>query len=127
LTTSQKIGRAGLFFPFALAASPGPAGGAVVRAVVGIARDFGLDLDNIVDEHRRDSHRGCIEDADRRRMQANMIGRSVPQPPFSKTSGASTPRRETGTYRAGGGKAFVSQETNRQSITQAKKRRPYWK
>jgi hypothetical protein len=103
----------------------GPAGGAVVRAVVGIARDFGLNLDAVVDEYRKASHRGCIESAEQRRMQAHMIGRSVPQPPFSRTG--SGPRKETGTYRAAGGRAYSVSQDARQSITQPKKRRPYWK
>src|ERR671921_2020950 len=46
----------------------GPQGGATVRAVVGLVRDRGLDIGQVVDGRRRDFHRGCLEDAQDARM-----------------------------------------------------------
>jgi len=72
----------------------GPGGGATVRAVYELARDWGLDIHTIVDEHRKPHHHGALEDAQRARMQANIVGRSVPEPPFPQPGGSRTP----GTY-----------------------------
>jgi hypothetical protein len=62
----------------------GPGGGATVRAVYGLARDWGLDIETIVDAHRKPHHRGALEDAQRARLRADMVGRSVPEPPFKR-------------------------------------------
>jgi hypothetical protein len=70
----------------------GPGGGATVRAVYGLARDWGLDINAIVDAHRKAHHRGALEDAEAARMRAEMIGRHVSEPPF-KRGGGNSPRR----------------------------------
>jgi hypothetical protein len=98
----------------------GPSGGATVRAVYGIARDWGLEIDAIVDKHRKPYHREALETAQRRRMWANMVGRSVPQPPFQ--SGGSSPR-DVGTYSSRDPKAFIPKDRPMQFETG----RPYWK
>jgi hypothetical protein len=99
----------------------GPGGGATVRAVYQLARDRGLDIHAIVDEHRKPHHHGALEDAERARMRANLVGKSVPEPPFPRPGRKS--REGIGTY-GGRRKDFVSQE---RSSMQVQKRRPYWK
>jgi hypothetical protein len=98
----------------------GPGGGATVRAVYELARDWGLDIDAIVDDMRKPHHHGALEDAQRRRIQAEMVGRYVPEPPFKR--GGS--RIATGTYTRSGRKAFIPQES---TPMQPKKRKPYWR
>jgi hypothetical protein len=97
----------------------GPGGGATVRAVYELARDWGLDIDAIVDAHRKPHHHGALEDAQQRRIQAEMVGRHVPEPPFKR--GASL--TATGTYNRGR-KVFIPQESTQ---VQPKQRKPYWR
>jgi hypothetical protein len=94
-------------------AEGGPAGGATVRAAVGLARDHGLDIDSIVDEHRKASHRGALNDAYAARRRADLISRVVPQPPFKQAS--------RGANRAG---AVMTTSSGRPIF---KRRRPSWK
>jgi hypothetical protein len=96
----------------------GPSGGATVRAVYELARDWDLDIHAIVDKHRKPHHHGALADAQAALMQADMIGRTVPEPPF-KRSRTSAP---TGTY-GSGEKVFIPQEKG----TVLHKRRPYWR
>jgi hypothetical protein len=98
----------------------GPGGGAKVRAVIQLTRDYGLDVDQIVDKHRKPHHHGALEDAQRRRIQADMVGRHVPEPPF-KRGGASP--KNTGTYNSGR-KVFMPQGG---AALQPKQRKPYWR
>jgi hypothetical protein len=100
----------------------GPSGGATVRAVYGLARDWGLDIDAIVDGHRKAHHHGALEDAQATRMRAEMIGRSVPEPPF-KRGGGTPPRRNLGTH-SGAPKAFVPKAVPGQQLF--KKRNRHW-
>jgi hypothetical protein len=75
----------------------GPGGGATVRAVYELARDWGLDINAIVDEHRKGHHRGALEDAQTARLRADMVGRTVPEPPFKRGGAAvRTERRQSG-------------------------------
>jgi hypothetical protein len=97
----------------------GPSGGATVRAVIQLARDYDVDVDGIVDEHRKPHHHGALADAQAAWMRAQMVGRSVPEPPFKRERG-STP---TGTYGGGQSKAFIPQEKG----MVLKKSRPYWR
>jgi len=97
----------------------GPGGGATVRAAYELARDWGLDIHQIVDAHRKDHHRGALEDAQAARMRADMVGRTVPQPPFKR--GGHEDRAAAGTYR--NAPAFIP----RDHPLQFKKRRPSWK
>jgi len=96
----------------------GPGGGATVRAVVGLARDWGLDLDSIVDDKRKHYHHGALQDAQAARQRAQMVGRLVPEPPFKQNV-----RAATGSYRARP-KALTTQE--KQPLF-SKRRRPSWK
>jgi hypothetical protein len=96
----------------------GPGGGATVRAVYELARDWGLDIDAIVDARRKPRHHDTLEDAQRRRIQAEMVGRHVPEPPFKRSGGLTA----TGTYTSRR-KAFIPQE----KTMQPKKRKPYWR
>jgi hypothetical protein len=100
----------------------GPGGGATVRAVYQLARDRGLDIHAIVEGHRKPHHHGALEDAERARMRANLVGKSVPEPPFPRPGRKS--REGIGSYGLSRRKDFVSQE---RSSMQFKKRRPYWK
>ncbi len=97
----------------------GPGGGATVRAVYELARDWGLDIDAIVDAHRKPRHHHTLEDAQRRRIQAEMVGRHVPEPPFKRGGGLTA----TGTYTRSGRKALIPRES---TPMQPKKRKPYW-
>jgi hypothetical protein len=97
----------------------GPKGGATVRAVCELARDWGLDIDAIVDAHRKPRHHDTLEDAQRRRIQAELISRSVPEPPFKRSGGLTA----TGTYNSRR-KAFILLES---TPMQPKKRNPYWR
>ena len=96
----------------------GPGGGATVRAVVGLARDWGLDLDSIVDDKRKHYHHGALQDAQDARQRAQMVGRSVPEPPFSQGTKAAT-----GSYRTRP-KALAAQE---KKPLFGKRKRPSWK
>jgi hypothetical protein len=100
----------------------GPAGGATVRAVVGLCRDRGLDIDGVVDAQRKAHHRGALEDARSARMRADMVGRTVPEPPASLKKGArgGSPRR-TGTYAAGAPRTLEPRE--KQTIFKKQKTR----
>jgi hypothetical protein len=100
----------------------GPGGGATVRAVYEVARDWGLDIETIVDKHRKPYHHEALEVAQHRRIQADMVGRHVSEPPFKKAGGGS-PRGNLGSL-SGARRAFVPRE--RQQMV-APKKRPYWK
>src|SRR5215211_987139 len=100
----------------------GPGGGSTVRAVYELARDWGLDIDAIVDAHRKSHHRGALEDAQSARMRAEMIGRTVPQPPFAKGGVAS---KGAGTYGTGATTAFIPREKG--MLFKNKNRRPAWR
>ena len=84
----------------------GPQGGAICRAVYEIARDTGVDIESIVDEHRRDSHRRALEDAQGAEMRLQLVGKSVSKPPFPHPDKLHQGGRDIGTYR-GKSKAFV--------------------
>jgi len=94
-----------------------------VRAVYGLARDWGLDIDAIVDTHRKAHHRGALEDAQTARMRADMVGRTVPQPPFKRGGKGGAQSRSVGTY-SGAPMAFIPRE---RGVQFKKKRRAPWK
>ncbi|MDQ5827011.1 MAG: hypothetical protein M3441_22815 [Chloroflexota bacterium] len=80
----------------------------------------------IVDGRRKHHHHGCLEDANKVRMRAQLVSRSVPKPPFphpDQRSSAQGPGR-VGTY-DGRQRAFVS--TKGGQMLFQKPRRPSWK
>jgi hypothetical protein len=81
----------------------GPSGGATVRAVIQLARDYDVDVDGIVDEHRKPHHHGALQDAQTTWMRAQMVGRSVPEPPFKRGGGSTL---GAGTYGSAQNKVF---------------------
>jgi hypothetical protein len=97
----------------------GPGGGATVRAVYELALDWGLDIETIVDAHRKAHHRGALEDAQTARMRANMVGRTVPEPPFKR--GSSSKPGCVGTY-SNAPMAFIPRDRPMHT-----KRAPSWK
>jgi hypothetical protein len=101
----------------------GPGGGATVRAAYELARDWGLDIHAIVDAHRKPRHHGAFEDAQQARRHAQMVSRSVPQPPFPHPERISQERGRAGTY-GSAQKGFIPQE---KGMLFAKKRRRSWK
>ena len=102
----------------------GPGGGATVRAVCQLARDRGMYIHTIVDEHRKPLHHGALEDAERARMRANMVGRSVPEPPFPHPRHSQS--KDVGTY-GGKRKAFIPNARTGPAKTFQGRRRPSWK
>src|SRR5215208_1196276 len=75
----------------------GPAGGAICRAVIGIAEDRGMhvddedrgmNVDSIVDEHRRDWQRQRLQSAQDARIQARSLYSKVPLPSSKRPGGA---------------------------------------
>jgi hypothetical protein len=81
-------------------ATGGPKGGAVVRAVVEIARDMGLDIHQLVDEHRKEYHHGALQDAQQAMMRSQSVGRSVSKPPFPPPEMLQQDPKGIGTYRS---------------------------
>jgi hypothetical protein len=102
----------------------GPGGGATVRAVYELARDWGLDIDAIVGAHRKPRHHGALEDAQQARRHAQMVSRSVPQPPFPHPERISQERGRAGTY-GSAQKAFIPREQG--ILFPPKNRRASWK
>jgi hypothetical protein len=79
----------------------GPGGGATVRAIYQLCRDYGYDINRVVDGRRREVHHGALEDAGKAWMRAQMVSRSVPKPPFPHPRQLAE-KKEVGTYGAGG-------------------------
>ena len=106
----------------------GPGGGATVRAVYELVRDWGLDINGIVDEHRKAHHHGALEDAQAARIRADMVGRGVPEPPF-KRGGASHGSGGVGTYRGNRDKQKALIPNNLTALAkkfaEGKRRRPW--
>jgi hypothetical protein len=105
----------------------GPQGGAIARAVCEIARDTGVDIESIVDEHRGECHRRALEDAQNTQMRMQLVGKSVSKPPFPYPDVLHQGGRNIGTYRDRS-KAFVPE--GRVALTEKfreGKRRPLWR
>jgi len=69
----------------------GPQGGAICRAVVGLAEDRAMNVDDIVDEHRREWQRDYLQNAQQARIQARSVYSRVPLPNYSRPGGAKSP------------------------------------
>jgi hypothetical protein len=95
----------------------GPGGGATVRAVYEYARDHGLDIDGLVDAHRKPHHHGALRDADAARYRADLIGTTVPEPPFE-----SAPRQ----VQRSPTPAFLSRGKGKM-LKGAQGKKPYWR
>jgi hypothetical protein len=91
-----------------------------VRAVYELARDWSFDINAIVDEHRKPHHHGALEDAQAARLRSELIGRTVPEPPFKKAGGIS--RKNAGTLSG----APSSQFTPRRREQMFVKRNRHW-
>lgn len=62
----------------------GVQGGAICRGVLMACEELGIDVDPIVDGHRRESHSKALETAQRAWMYRNAVVREVPKPPFQR-------------------------------------------
>jgi hypothetical protein len=102
----------------------GPGGGATVRAIYQLCRDYGYDLYRVVDGRRRDVHHGALEDAGKARMRVLMVSGSVPKPPFERP-GAGKTRREVGTY--GARRPMAAEGPQAGQTQRTRGRRPLWK
>jgi hypothetical protein len=101
----------------------GPGGGATCRAIVELCRDYGYDVDQIVDKHRKHYHHGALQDAEQNRMRARMVSRSVPRPPFPHPEELKQTPGRVGAY-GRGARATVPQQ---KGTLFKKNRRPSWK
>jgi len=102
----------------------GPAGGAICRAVVGLAEDRGMAVDDIVDEHRRDWQRQRLQGAQDARIQARSVYSRVPLPSSPRPGGAKSPEEA----RAGKRRTpFGALKKSSSSAFQKKRRKPHWK
>src|SRR5215213_1907777 len=104
----------------------GPQGGAICRAVIGLAEDRGMNVDDIVDEHRRQWQRDYLQNAQEARIQARSVYSRVPLPNYSRPGGAKSPEEaRAGKKRTPFG---VPKEASSGPLFQKKgRRRPSWK
>jgi hypothetical protein len=101
----------------------GVQGGAICRAVVGLAEDRGMNVDDIVDEHRRDWQRQRLQSAQDARMQATSIYTRVPLPGYKRPGGAKSPEEA----RAGKKRTPFGMPKKASAAIQKKRRKPHWK
>jgi len=104
----------------------GPQGGAICRAVVGLAEDRGMNVDEIIDEHRSDWQRHRLQSAQDALVQARSVYSRVPLPNYSRPGGAKSPEEA----RAGKRRTpFGTQKKASSGPTFQKKvpRKPSWK
>jgi hypothetical protein len=104
----------------------GPQGGAICRAVIGVAEDRGMNVDDIVDEHRREWQRDYLQNAQEARIQARSVYSRVPSPNYSRPGGAKSPEEaRAGKKRTPFG---VPKKASSGPLFQKKgRRRPSWK
>jgi hypothetical protein len=101
----------------------GPQGGAICRAVVGLAEDRGMRVDDIVDEHRRDWQRTYLQNAQDARIQARSVYSRVPLPSSPRPGGAKSPEEA----RAGKRRTLFGMPKKASAAIQKKRRKPHWK
>jgi hypothetical protein len=101
----------------------GPQGGAICRAVIGLAEDRGISVDDIVDSHRRGWQRQRLESAQDARVQAQSIYTRVPLPSYKRPGGAKSPEEA----RAGKRRTPFGTLKKGSSAIQQKQKRPRWK
>jgi hypothetical protein len=112
-------------------ATGGPKGGAVCRAVYEIAQDLGLDIHQLVNEYRKPTHHGALQDAQQATMRSQSVGRSVSRPPFPPPEKLEQDPKGIGTYRS---PAILTQRSSGAGSTPRSlrklfksDRRPRWK
>src|SRR5215203_3995179 len=107
----------------------GPAGGAICRAVVGLAEDRGMAVDDIVDAHRRDWQRQRLQSAQDARIQARSVYSRVPLPNSPRPGGAKSPEEARAGKRRTpfGMPKKASSGSGPSSAFQKKRRKPHWK
>jgi hypothetical protein len=101
----------------------GPQGGAICRAVVGLAEDRGMSVDEIIDEHRQGWQRSYLENAQDARIQARSVYSRVPLPSYKRPGGAKSPEEA----RAGKRRTPFGMPKKASSAIQKKRRKPHWK
>jgi hypothetical protein len=104
----------------------GPQGGAICRAVIGLAEDRGMNVDEIIDEHRRGWQRDYLQNAQQARIQARSVYSRVPLPSSPRPGGARSPEEaRAGKKRTPFG---VPKKASSGPLFQKKgRRRPSWK
>jgi hypothetical protein len=65
----------------------GVQGGSICRGVLTACDEFGVDVDSVVDDFRKERHRELLEDSQRAELLTNHIGKRVPEPPFKPPAG----------------------------------------
>ena len=103
----------------------GPGGGATVRAVIQLARDWGLDINAMVDAHRKPYHHEALENAQKARIRADMVGKTVSKPPFPHPEKVHQGSKDIGTYRNGA--MLTPHSRTALAKTLGSNRRPRWK
>src|SRR5215211_4296045 len=102
----------------------GVQGGAICRAVISLAEDRGMSVDDIVDEHRRQWQRDYLQNAQQARIQARSVYSRVPLPNYSRPGGAKSPEEA----RAGKKRTPFGMPKKASSAIQKKgRRKPNWK
>jgi len=102
----------------------GVQGGAICRAVISLAEDRGMSVDDIVDEHRRDWQRQRLQSAQDARIQARSVYSRVPLPGYKRPGGAKSPEEA----RAGKRRTPFGMPKKASSAIQKKgRRKPNWK
>jgi hypothetical protein len=105
----------------------GPQGGAICRAAISLAEDRGMNVDGIVDEHRRDWQRQRLQSAQDARIQARSVYSRVPLPGYKRPGGAKSPEEaRAGKRRTPFGMPKKSSSAAGPTFPK-RKRRPNWK
>lgn len=86
----------------------GPRGGAICRAVVDVADEFSIDVDDVVDDFREVRHRKLVQQAERSALMSRTIGKGLREPPFRNPH---EPSLRAGSYASGASAAGVRGET----------------
>jgi hypothetical protein len=60
----------------------GTHGAAICRATVDACSEYGVDVDSVVDSHRKAHHRSLIEQAQQSEIMGGSIGGTLKEPPF---------------------------------------------
>src|SRR5215216_7784163 len=101
----------------------GVQGGAICRAVISLAEDRGMSVDDIVDEHRRDWQRQRLQSAQDARIQARSVYSRVPLPSSPRPGGAQSLEES----RAGKRRTPFGMPKKASAAIQKKRRKPHWK